>query len=121
MLENSLLEAEVIPIVNCHSTPTKNQKVQNIPYDVGLTGFKGILWKKIESKHFTENTNRFKTATKKWTKDNSCAKNKYYEHFSSKNWTKNQVKIEEKRKTQSNLQIMFVKISSYNKLIPIKI
>ena len=68
-LENSLLEGEDIPIVNCHSTPIKNGKVQNIPYDVGLTEFKDIFQgyfdvEKIEYKCFMKNINRFKTATK---------------------------------------------------------
>ena len=68
-LENSLLEGEDIPIVNCHSTPIKNGKVHNIPYDVGLTEFKDIFQgyfdvEKIEYKCFIKNINRFKTATK---------------------------------------------------------
>ena len=68
-LEYSLLEAEDIPIVKCHSTPTKNEKVQNIPYTVGLPEIKDIFQgyfdvKKIEYKHFTKNIDRFKTAIK---------------------------------------------------------
>ena len=75
-LENSLMEAEDIPTGNCHSTPSKKYKVQNIPYDKWLTKFKDILkgyfdLRKIEHKHFTKNINRFKTATRKWTKDHS--------------------------------------------------
>lgn len=27
-------------IANCHSTPNKNEKVQNLPYDVRLTELK---------------------------------------------------------------------------------
>ena len=49
-------------------------------------------------KHFRKNINRFKPATKKWTKDNSLAKNKYYDHFPLENWTKLKPKEEEKHK-----------------------
>ena len=69
LLENSLLAAEDIHIVNCQSTPIKNGKVQNISYDMGLTEFKDIFQgyfdvEKIEYKCFMKNINRFKTATK---------------------------------------------------------
>ena len=70
-LEYSLLEAEDILIVKCHSTPTKNEKVQNIDRYIymGLPEIKDIFQgyfdvKKIEYKHFTKNINRFKTAIK---------------------------------------------------------
>ena len=53
---------------------------------------------KIEYKHFTKNINRFITATKNWTKDNSCAKTKYYEHFSP-----DKLKPKEKEKNKLNL------------------
>ena len=119
LLENSLLAAEDIHIVNCQSTPIKNGKVQNISYDMGLTEFKDIFQgyfdvEKIECKSFTK---KIKTATRKWVKANSCAKIKYYEHFSPENWTK----LKPKKKIQSNLQRMFAKICSYHKLVPIKI
>ena len=54
-------------IVNCHLTSTKNEKAQNILYDLGLTEFEDIFQgyfdvEKIELKHFTKNINRFKAA-----------------------------------------------------------
>ena len=39
-LENSLLEADDIPIIKCHSTPNKNKKVLDITSDMELTEFK---------------------------------------------------------------------------------
>lgn len=67
LLEKRLLEAEDMAIVNCHLTSTKDEKAQNIFYDVGLTEFEDIFQgyfdvEKIELKHFTKNINRFKAA-----------------------------------------------------------
>ena len=87
--ENGLLKAEDIHIVNCHSAPTKNEKVQNNPYDMGLTEFKDIFKcyfdvEKTKHEHFTKDINRLKTANKKLSKDKSCYK-KYYENLSLEN------------------------------------
>ena len=76
--------------------------------------------KKIESKHFTKNTNRFKTATKKWTKDNSCAKNKYYEHFSPENWTKTMLKPKKKEKHKVTCKYCLLNFPAIINLFPSK-
>ena len=85
-----MLNTEDIHIVNCHLAPTKNEKVQNNPYDMGLTEFKDIFKcyfdvEKTKHEHFTKDINRLKPANKKLSKDKSCYK-KYYENLSLENW-----------------------------------